>query len=109
MKNRNNIPQTEKVLAADRIIHEPARMVILSLLSVVEEADFLFLINQTGLTQGNLSSHISKLEDTGFIEVIKTFRKKRPRTILRLTTEGAKKFRSYLDTMQSFFDNILSD
>ncbi|MBE9510503.1 MAG: transcriptional regulator [Bacteroidetes bacterium] len=108
MKSRNNIPEIEKVLSANRIIHEPARMVILSLLSVVEEADFLFLINQTGLTQGNLSSHISKLENAGFIDVIKTFRKKRPRTILRLTTEGGKKFRSYLDTMQGFFYNILT-
>ena len=50
----------------DRLIHEPARLVVMALLSVVQSADFLFLLRQTGLTQGNLSSHLSKLEEAGY-------------------------------------------
>jgi DNA-binding transcriptional ArsR family regulator len=57
----------------DRVIHEPARLLILAYLSVVESADFLFLMNQTALTRGNLSSHLSKLETAGYIEIKKEF------------------------------------
>ena len=72
----------------DRIIHEPARLMILALLYVVESGDFTFLMRQTGLTWGNLSSHMSKLEAAGYIEVEKEFVNKKPRTMLRLTDKG---------------------
>ena len=64
----------------DRLVHEPARMAVMSLLYVVESTDFIFLVNQTGLTWGNLSAHISKLEGAGYIEVNKAFKGKRPNT-----------------------------
>ena len=72
----------------DRIIHEPARLIIMAHLYVVESADFLFLMQQTGLTFGNLSSHMSKLEQAGFISVEKEFVDRKPHTMLSLTKSG---------------------
>lgn len=90
----------------DRLIHEPARLLIVALLSVVESADFTFLMQQTGLTWGNLSSHMSKLEEAGYIEVEKTFKGKRPNTMLRLTTAGREAFHAYRQTMKGLLDEF---
>jgi DNA-binding transcriptional ArsR family regulator len=79
----------------DRLIHEPARLAILSLLFVIESADFLFVMRQTGLTRGNLSSHVSRLEGAGYVAVEKQFKGKRPHTTLRMTSEGRVAFREY--------------
>jgi len=68
----------------DRLIHEQARLMIMAYLYVVESADFLFLMHQTGLTHGNLSSHMRKLEAADYIEVVKEFVDKKPHTMLRL-------------------------
>jgi len=90
----------------DRLVHEPARLAIMSLLYVVESADFVFLMNQTGLTWGNLSAHMSKLEEVGYIEVAKTFKGRRPNTTLHLTPGGREAFCVYVGKMREFFDNI---
>ena len=90
----------------DRIIHEPARLMILALLYVVESGDFTFLMRQTGLTWGNLSSHMSKLEDAGYIEVEKTFKGKKPNTMLRLTDEGRAAFQEYVQSMKQVLDGL---
>ena len=90
----------------DRIIHEPARLMILALLYVVESGDFTFLMRQTGLTWGNLSSHMSKLEAAGYIEVEKTFKGKKPHTMLRLTDEGRAAFQKYVQSMKQVFDDL---
>ncbi|MHC4355403.1 MAG: winged helix-turn-helix domain-containing protein [Planctomycetota bacterium] len=90
----------------DRVIHEPARLLILAYLSVVESADFLFLMNQTALTRGNLSSHLSKLETAGYIEIKKEFVEKIPRTLLRLTEEGRKAFQEYQSNMKQVLDSL---
>ncbi len=90
----------------DRVVHEPARLLILAYLSVVESADFLFLMNQTGLTRGNLSSHLSKLETVGYIEVKKEFVEKIPRTLLRLTDAGRKAFVNYRNGMKQVLDSF---
>ncbi|MEJ2237693.1 MAG: transcriptional regulator [Gemmatimonadales bacterium] len=84
----------------DRLIHEPARLMIMAYLYVVDSADFLFLVRQTGLTLGNLSSHMSKLEAAGYIEVEKKFKGKKPHTMLRLTGEGHDAFRKYRQSMK---------
>jgi DNA-binding transcriptional ArsR family regulator len=84
----------------DRLVHEPARLRIVALLSGAKEADFLFLQRETGLTKGNLSSHLAKLEDGGYVAVEKTFRGKIPLTIVRLTPDGARAFRQYKRTMK---------
>ena len=90
----------------DRIIHEPARLMILALLYVVESGDFTFLMRQTGLTWGNLSSHMSKLEAAGYIEVEKEFVDRKPRTMLRLTDEGRTAFQEYVQSMKQVFDDL---
>ena len=70
-----------RVTELDRLIHEPARLLIVTILSSVESADFLFLQRETGLTKGNLSAHLSKLEDAGYVKIQKTFKGKLPLTI----------------------------
>ena len=83
----------------DRVIHEPARLLVVGLLNGVKEADFLWLLHESGLTKGNLSSHLAKLEDAGYVEIEKTFRGKIPLTILRLTRAGRTAFAGYRTTM----------
>jgi DNA-binding transcriptional ArsR family regulator len=90
----------------DRLIHEPARLMILSLLFVVESADFLFLMRQTGLTWGNLSSHLSRLEEAGYVEIEKEFVGKKPHTMLHLTDEGRAAFRRYRQSMKQVLDEL---
>lgn len=90
----------------DRLIHEPARLMIMAYLYVVEAADFTFLMRQTGLTWGNLSSHMSKLEAAGYIEVEKEFVKKKPRTMLRLTKQGREAFHEYRKRMEQVFGEL---
>jgi DNA-binding MarR family transcriptional regulator len=90
----------------DRIVHEPARLAVLSLLYVVKSADFIFLMNQTGLTWGNLSAHMTKLEEAGYIEIEKTFKGKRPNTTLRLTPKGREAFRGYALRMKQAFGDF---
>jgi DNA-binding MarR family transcriptional regulator len=85
----------------DRVVHEPARLMILMYLYGVKEADALFLLNATELTWGNLSSHVSKLEEAGYVEVDKGFVGKKPRTMIRLTSAGRKAVDAYRHTMQS--------
>jgi len=88
----------------DRLIHEPARLLIMSYLAVVESADFLFLQSQTGLTFGNLSSHLSRLEEAGYLRVEKKFVGKKPNTILSLTTAGRQAFDRYRRQMMEMLD-----
>ena len=90
----------------DRLIHEPARLAIVMILSTVESADFLYLKNQTGLTRGNLSSHLSRLEEAGYIEIEKTYRGKIPLTLCKLTDTGTKAFEIYRRQMRTLVDQI---
>jgi DNA-binding MarR family transcriptional regulator len=90
----------------DPIIHASARLMILTFLYVVESADYVFLMRQTGLTWGNLATHLNKLEDAGYISVEKTFKGKKPQTILRMTEEGRNAFRVYKKSMQQVLDDL---
>ncbi len=90
----------------DKLVHEPARLMILSYLSVINSADFTFLMKQTELTRGNLSSHISKLEDAGYVKVNKEFVDKIPRTLIRITTKGKNALKTYRDKMKNVIDSI---
>ena len=83
----------------DRLIHEPGRLVIAAVLNAVDQADFLFLLKQTGLTRGNLSSHTAKLETAGYLDIEKTFVEKVPRTVYRLTPEGREALDRYRQHM----------
>lgn len=90
----------------DRLIHEPARFQVMALLYVVESADFTFIMNQLGLTWGNLSAHITKLEEGGYVTVEKGFKGKRPQTMLSLTKIGRKAFQTYRQMMKQILDEI---
>ena len=83
----------------DRLVHEPTRYVLMAHLFVVKEADFVYLARKVGLSGGNLSSHMSKLEDAGYVRVEKSFVNKRPQTTFRLTSKGRAAFAGYRDTM----------
>jgi len=85
----------------DRVIHEPARLMIMTVLYAVSEADFIYLQNECGLTQGNLSSHLVKLEEAKYVDVEKKFKGKYPLTICRLTSKGRKAFEEYARIMQA--------
>jgi len=86
----------------DRLIHEPARLVIVTILNAVESADFLYLQKEAGLTKGNLSAHLSKLEESGYISIEKTYRGKIPLTICRLTDKGREAFTRYRKNLQKY-------
>lgn len=88
----------------DRLIHEPARLLIVTILSTVESADFLFLQRQTELTKGNLSAHLSKLEEAGYIHIEKTFKGKLPLTVCKLTKTGQQAFNRYRQQMKLFVE-----
>jgi DNA-binding transcriptional ArsR family regulator len=86
-------------LVLDRLIHEPARLAILTMLSSVAAADFVFLQRSTGLTQGNLSSHLTKLEDAGLVRIEKSFVGKRPNTSVALTKVGKDRIAAHWDQL----------
>jgi DNA-binding transcriptional ArsR family regulator len=97
------LPSTPKI---DKIIHEPARLTIMAHLFVVESADFLFLQRQTELTWGNLSSHLSKLENAGYVAIEKEFLDKKPHTTLHLTDKGRTAFQEYRKSMKQVFEDL---
>jgi DNA-binding transcriptional ArsR family regulator len=87
--------QIRNLSEIDRVIHEPGRLMIVALLSAVEKADFLYLLHETGMNKGTLSSHLARLEEAGYVEIAKTFRGKVPQTLLRLTPAGGEAFEKY--------------
>jgi DNA-binding MarR family transcriptional regulator len=99
-------PGVRDLADVDRLVHEPARLMILMVLYTVESADFTFVLNVTELTDGNLSSHLSKLEAAGYVEIEKGYAGKKPRTRLRLTAVGRSAVESYRATMQQALQNL---
>jgi DNA-binding MarR family transcriptional regulator len=87
-------------LTLDRLIHEPGRLAILTVLSSVQAADFVFLQRTTGLTKGNLSSHLTKLEEAGLVEIQKRFVGKKPNTNLALTPVGKERIAHHWDQLE---------
>jgi DNA-binding MarR family transcriptional regulator len=94
------------MLGVDRVLHEPARLVIAAILYAVESADFLYLLRETGLTKGNLSSHLSKLESAGYVVIEKSFQGRMPRTVCRLTDEGRAAFEQYRQHLKRAVDSL---
>ena len=88
-------PRAQEIAQLDRVIHEPARLTIMLILDGVSEADFLYLQREGGFTQGNLSGHLAKLEEAGYVEIEKKFKGKVPLTVCRLTSEGKAAFSGY--------------
>lgn len=90
----------------DRVVHEPARLVIMAVLYSVESADFLYLLHSTGLTKGNLSSHLMRLEEAGYVDIQKGFRGKVPQTTCRLTPAGRQAFQTYRRQLLQAVDSL---
>lgn len=92
-----------RLTALDRVIHEPARLTLVALLSTLESADFLYLLKESGLTKGNLSVHLARLEEAGYIRVEKTFRGKIQHTEYSLTDKGQSAFEQYRKNLGAIF------
>ena len=92
---------TPSVPEVDTLLHEPARLRVLSLLSMVERADFMYLLHQTGLSRGNLSVQMSKLEAAGIVHLDRRLKGGRPRTSYALSEAAIDQLRDYKHTMLS--------
>ncbi|WP_426753702.1 winged helix-turn-helix domain-containing protein [Myxococcus sp. Y35] len=90
----------EQLATLDRLIHEPARLSLLTALAACDSADFLYLQNLTGLSKGNLSSHLSKLEEAGLVTVEKQFKGKTPHTLLRITRTGREAIERHWEQLE---------
>jgi len=106
--DEGNLGQLQAIEDIDRTIHAPTRLKILAYLSVVESTDFTFLLNQTGLTRGNLSANLRKLEDAGYISIQKEFVDRIPRTLICLTDSGREAIHEYRQNMQWVLNELLS-
>jgi DNA-binding MarR family transcriptional regulator len=98
----NQVPSLKDV---DRLVHEPSRSIILAILNVIPEADFLYLQRETRLTKGNLTIHLSKLEQADFIRIEKKYLDKRPLTVCKITNKGRKAFETYREHLKKFIDD----
>jgi DNA-binding MarR family transcriptional regulator len=105
--NKKPLPSLEPIENIDPAIHAPSRLIILAYLGAVESADFTFLLTQTGLTRGNLSTHISKLEEAGYVKVKKEFVDRIPRTLYQLTKSGKDAIQHYREVMRTVIDQLL--
>ncbi len=97
---------TDHLASIDQIIHAPARLRLMTQLYVVESADATFLVNATGLTWGNLATHLRKLEDSGYVTITKGYRGRKPHTDIALSAKGRQAFHKYRATMQAAFDQL---
>ena len=97
-------PDPRGLAGIDRVIHEPARLAVATILLVVESADFLYLQRETGLTKGNLSFHLAKLEEAGYVTIEKTYKGRIPLTLVRLTEAGASALREYRARFKEFLE-----
>ena len=93
----------------DRLLHEPSRLLIATILYNVDQVDFLYLLNETGLTKGNLSAHLAKLEASSYVSIEKTYRGKIPQTRIHLTSEGRAAFESYRTHLEKIVKNITEE
>jgi DNA-binding MarR family transcriptional regulator len=99
-------PELHPLADIDQVIHAPARLMVLSYLYVVDSADYVFLMRLSGLTWGNLSTHLTRLEEAGYIAVRKGFRGKKPHSTIGLTRQGRAAFRQYKRSMQQVLDDL---
>jgi len=93
----------------DRLVHEPARLAITAVLSACESADFAFLLHSTGLSKGNLSAHLSKLEAGGYVSIRKGFKGKYPHTTCALTSAGRRAFERYQEQQLALARHLGND
>ena len=106
MTNAHTDPELHPLADINQVIHASARLMVLTYLYVVESADYVFLKRLTGLTWGNLSTHLTKLEETGYIAINKEFKGKKPHTIISLTKQGRTAFREYKRSLQQVLNDL---
>ncbi len=99
-------PQENPLADIDQIIHAPARLRILMMLYVVESLDYVFLKNQSGLSWGNLATHLGKLENAGYVTIKKGYQGKKPQSQIQLTPQGRSAFNNYKKTLQQLLDDL---
>ena len=105
--DKPSLPEIHPIENIDQTIHSPSRLMILAYLAATDSVDFTFLLKQTGLTRGNLSTHIKRLEDAGYVEVKKEFIDRIPRTLYKLTGDGRKAIQLYKENMLTVIDQLL--
>lgn len=98
--------QDDPLAEIDPLIHAPSRLRVMTYLYVVDSIDFVYLKRVTGMSWGNLSTHLTKLEQGGYISLRKSFQDKKPNTMIQLTHEGRQAFRQYKDSMQQALGNL---
>jgi len=98
--------ELKNLAGLDPLIHAPARLMVLTYLYVVDSIDFVYLKRVTDLSWGNLSRHLSKLEEAGYVELEKSFQDKKPHTMIRLTNRGREAFRAYKEGLQNLLGNL---
>lgn len=103
---RKQNQEVQPLADIDPIIHAPARLRVMTYLYVVDSIDFVYLKRVTGLSWGNLSTHLTKLEEAGYVKISKTFQDKKPNTMIQLTEQGRQAFRAYKDEMQQVLGNL---
>ena len=90
----------------DRTIHSPARLMVMTYLYVVDSVDYVYLTHLTGLTWGNLATHVGKLEEARYVEIEKTFVDKKPYSVIKLTNKGREAFKAYKSQMKGVLDEL---
>jgi DNA-binding transcriptional ArsR family regulator len=106
MRRTSSNPDLHPLADIDQVIHAPARLMILTYLYVVESVDYVFLTRITGLTWGNLSTHLSKLEEAGYVIIEKGYKGKKPHTAIRLSEPGRVAFRKYKQSLQKVLNDL---
>jgi DNA-binding MarR family transcriptional regulator len=106
MSEPSSHPDLGSLEDIDQVIHAPARLMILTYLYVVDSVDYVFLMRITGLTWGNLSTHLAKLEHAGYIMIKKGYKGKKPHTTIRLSDQGRIAFKKYRRSMKQVLDDL---
>jgi DNA-binding MarR family transcriptional regulator len=106
MSEPQSNPDLHPLADIDQVIHAPARLTVLAYLYVVESADYVFLMRVTGLTWGNLSTHLGKLEEAGYVVIMKGYRGKKPHSTIRLSEAGRIAFRKYKQSLQKVLNDL---
>ena len=106
MVNQGKPPNSPSPTGLDQLIHAPARLNIMMLLYVVESLDYVFLKNQSGLSWGNLATHLGKLEEAGYVQINKGYQGKKPHSMIQLTSQGRSAFKEYKKTFQQLLDDL---
>lgn len=106
MRRNRKSEELHPLAGIDRLIHAPARLMVMTYLYGIKSAEFISLMQLTGLTWGNLSSHLSKLEKANYVNISKEFRGKKPYTVIQLTAKGRIAFRAYKQHMQQVLGEL---